>query len=359
VLVARTLGAAYQEWLPRRWLRVCGSAAVIVVAAVAMTFVPIVAASFPGANGAFAVELDGCEHTPYIRLFSAKGKDLGAATPPGCSTARERPLFDWSPDGRRILMGQFGRYGSPPYHVVTVAPDGTDRHRLRLPRGARDASFAPDGRHVAFMHRGSIWTAASGGTDLHRLRSMLRCDLEVRDCVDFQRPRWSPNGKLIAFESHSSGGGSGVPPEIEEGIWLMSARTGKLVRRIASGGYDVDWSPNSRQLVYRTEFEQQGTGDASGGDIWIVSANGQDSRTLISRRRRAETSPTWSPDGRWVAWISLRLGADSDDFEINASLWRVGLHGGQPRKLTRLRSPDAYEGEFLLPKLAWQALPKP
>jgi dipeptidyl aminopeptidase/acylaminoacyl peptidase len=150
-----------------------------------------------------------------------------------------------------------------------------------------------------------------------------------------------------------------LPPEIDEGIWLMSARTGRLVRRIANGGYDVDWSPDSRQLVYRTEYFQYGTEGATGGDIWIVSADGQDSRSVISRHRRAETSPAWSPDGRSIAWISLRFGADSDDFEINATLWRVGLHGGQPRKLTRLRSPDAYEGEFLLPKLAWQALPTP
>jgi len=327
-----------------------------VALAAAMSFVSSAAASFPGANGSFAVEVDGCDWRPIIRLYGATGDDLGAVTAPGCSIAHSTPLFDWSPDGRRLLVG---RSGAPPDRILTVAPDGGEGRILPLPTGASDPSFAPDGLHVAFMLEGSIWTAATDGTELRELRRVPPCVVMVRDCAGFQRPRWSPNGRLIAFESHKRASGQGGPPEIGEGIWLISARTGRLVRRVARRGHELDWSPGSRRLVYRTDYGRGPTGAASGGDIWIVRANGEGSRRLVRRRRLAETYPTWSPDGRWVAWISLRFGNSESDFgiDVNPSLWRVRSHGGRPKRLTRLRPPTVDEGDFIAPKLAWQALP--
>jgi Tol biopolymer transport system component len=88
-----------------------------------------------------------------------------------------------------------------------------------------------------------------------------------------------------------------------------------------------------------------------------VRASGKGARRLVHRRRLAEIAPTWSPDGRWIAWISLRFGKGDVGFDVKPSLWRVRAGGGRPRRITALPAPTVEEGEFLAPRLAWQALP--
>ena len=320
-------------------------------------------ASFPGRNGSFAIQLDGCEDTPFVRLFTVGGKPLGALTPP-CEVVgqvdeddvlRETSLHDWSPDGQRLLLSQSG---APPLGLITRAADGTDLRSVPAPSTATDASFGPGGRHIVFMSKGSVWRMPSDGGQRQRLRPALTCKLEVRDCVDFQHPRWSPDGRFISFEVSQSGWGSGGPPRVKPGLWLMNARTGKLIRRVAREAFDADWAPDSRRLVYRTSYEQDEIkGGASGGTIWVVSVSGKRARRLVHRHRLAETVPRWSPDGRWIAWVSLRLGKGDVGFDVKPSLWRVRAGGGAPRRITGLPSPTVEEGDFLAPQLAWQPLP--
>jgi Tol biopolymer transport system component len=320
------------------------------------------AATFPGRNGRFAVELDGCEFTPFVRFVAVSGEDLGALTPP-CEVVgqfddedvlRETSLYGWSPDGTRLLLRQSG---ATPQGIITIAADGTDVRSAPAPADATDASFAPDGRQIAYMRRGAIWRTSLQGGPRRRLRPALKCNIDVRDCVEFARPRWSPDGKLIAFEAQQFGWGPGGPPRIRPGIWLMSARTGKLIRRVARRGTEVDWSPDSRRLVYRTDYQQDEIkGGASGGNLWVVRVSGKGARRLVHRRRLAETVPTWSPDGRWIAWISMRFGRGDVGFDVKPSLWRVRAAGGAPRRIAGLPAPLVDEGDFLSPQLAWQPL---
>ena len=352
-------------WLGTSLLGRARLCAVVVVAScsvVATAFTAIAGASFPGGNGRLAVELDGCDFTPYIRFFTVSGADVGALTPrcevvgrtEDAEILRETSLNDWSPDGTRLLLSQ---RGAAPQGIVTIGADGSDPGALPAPPDAVDASFAPDGRQIAFLSQGAIWRAATDSGHRRRLRPALRCDVEVRDCVEFERPRWSPDGKLIAFEVHQTGWGPGPPPVISPGIWLMSARTGKLIRRVAREGYEIDWSPDSRRLAYRTNYAQDELkGGASGGNIWVVPASGKRARRVVHRPRVAETVPTWSPDGRWLAWISLRFGKGDVAFDVKPSLWRVRSGGGRPRRITGLPAPGADEGDFLAPRLAWQPL---
>jgi Tol biopolymer transport system component len=64
-------------------------------------------------------------------------------------------------------------------------------------------------------------------------------------------------------------------------------------------------------------------------DSWVVSAQGGEARQLTNHPAE-DNSPTWSPDGNWLAFISDRSG--------DHLLWRVPSEGGEPEKLSDLRS---------------------
>jgi eukaryotic-like serine/threonine-protein kinase len=65
------------------------------------------------------------------------------------------------------------------------------------------------------------------------------------------------------------------------------------------------FSPDAKRMaVVRQDLEGQSN------DLWIVDlANGKSTKLTVSGEREAATSPAWSPDGRYVAFVGLRQGA--------------------------------------------------
>ena len=61
------------------------------------------------------------------------------------------------------------------------------------------------------------------------------------------------------------------------------------------------------------------------GDIWIAGQDGSNPRRLTAHIAR-DTFPRFSPDGKWIAFNSDRMG--------NSDIWLVPVEGGEPRQLT-------------------------
>jgi Tol biopolymer transport system component len=326
-------------------------------------------ATFPGRNGNLAVSIDTCEFSPHLRALSLGGSDLGPLTGPcevvgtdeeGEDVVRAARSPDWSPDGRRLV---FVQYGEEPAGLYTAAADGTDAQPIPGTGGAYSPSFGPDGRRVAFMDDGAVWTIALDGSERRRVRRAPSCPARRNNCTRIGEPRWSPDGRRIAVVVDQVAYGPGPPPTPLPGIWTLDARTGKMLRRVVrSDGIrtpgDVDWSPDGRRLLFRTSYEQDEIrGGASGGNIWVVGADGRNRRPLVHRKRFAETVPRWSPDGRWIAWIGLSFTAGDVAFDVKPTVWRRLLSGGPLRRVRTLPEPYVEEAFFHAPELAWQPLP--
>src|SRR5262249_18276111 len=87
---------------------------------------------------------------------------------------------------------------------------------------------------VAFSHLGDIWIANDNGSDLQRLT-----DNSARDIY----PRFSPDGKWIAFSSNRSGNND---------VYLMPAGGGKPRQLTFHSADDivVGWTPDSKKIIF-------------------------------------------------------------------------------------------------------------
>ena len=107
-------------------------------------------------------------------------------------------------------------------------------------------------------------------------------------------PQISPDGKWIAYEVGT--------PNLEANravrdIWLVSSEGGEA-RQITRGGSDTRprWSPDGKRIAFLSsrDGEQQ---------VYWITLDGGDANRLTSLSGGADTE-LWSPDGKWIAFVS-------------------------------------------------------
>ncbi|MEA2180481.1 MAG: TolB protein [Solirubrobacteraceae bacterium] len=330
-------------------------------------------AAFPGANGPFVVSVNTpCTYAGGFDLVRIPWKG-GTPTPltdvcgpwdeetDDSAASFRQP--DAAPDGQSVLA----RSSEATSRIVRVGIDGGAPTEIPLQQklidnGVSPTSFAPDGlhfaadsdRHVDGYDREGVYEIPLDGSDARVINDPADC-ARPRTCTVFQNPRWSPDGKLLAAEGSTPKYVKGEKGSHRSGIWLLRVSDGRPVRRVGpANATELDWSPDSRQLVYRTSYQQREIkGGASGGNVFVVRRDGTHRRALVHREDIAETQPTWSPDGKRVAWVALEFSAGDVGFSVKASLWSVGVRSGKRKKLQKLPRVYVEEGFYDTPELTW------
>jgi len=104
---------------------------------------------------------------------------------------------------------------------------------------------------------------------------------------------------------------------------------------------DPRLSPDGRRVAYVVNWidrEENGYRAA----IWVAPLDGSEEPRQLTSGTRSDSSPRWSPDGRWLAFVSNR---DGKDETAHAELYVLPADGGEPRRLT-----DGKEG---VESIAW------
>ncbi len=136
------------------------------------------------------------------------------------------------------------------------------------------------------------------------------------------QPVFSPDGERIAFRSGREGGG----------IFVMG-RTGDNVKRVTLLGYRPTWSPDGRQVAFATENVVLSPQNAEGqSELWIADVNTQASRR-VSGAGDAVT-PSWSPHGYRIAYTT-RLSQP-----VQPHIWTIPAQGGEPVAATSGKFTD-------------------
>jgi tricorn protease len=286
-------------------------------------------------------------------------------------------VLGWTPDGSSVLFSSNrGEDFMPQLYVVGV--NGGMPWKAGPDMG-NQASFSPDGKHIAYNPKGQVYWRKY-------YRGAYQTDVWIEDVstkkftqlTDFDGldswPMWSRDGEIYFVSDRDGGGltniwrlaesggkadkvttfksgdvrfpsisadGKTIVFEHDFGIWKLDTGSKKItqihldinaegeendqeMRSFNSEADDYDVAPNARRLVISVH-----------GELFTVPVEEGDIRQITDTPAR-DRGVSYSPDGKWLAFISDRSGREE--------LYVTNLDGtGEPQKLTDI---DALKGGY-------------
>jgi tricorn protease len=288
---------------------------------------------------------------------------------PGAET-----LCGWTPSGELLFFTNAFAGRTRQVQLFTVAAGGGLPARLPVPYGAF-ADVSADGRWLAYTPH------TTDNRTWKRYRGGMSTDIWLLDLVEKRSQRattWEGTDTAPMWHAGALYYLSDDGPEHRQNLWRLDPRTLAREQLTRYADYDVKWPaigpgpkgageivfqhgselalfdlgtkrartlevviPGARaklkpRSVDASEFVQSYDLGPSGkrvlvgarGDVWSLPAEAGSARNLTRTSGVAERDGTWSPDGKWVAWLSDASG----EYELVVA---PAAGRGEARMLTR------------------------
>ncbi len=222
-------------------------------------------------------------------MVSTHGGDPIPLTAEGVSSSHPR----WSPDGKYLAFLSARNNGKTQVWLLSRL-GGEAAHLTDIPQGVDDFEWSPDSTRLVLI-----------------LRDPKPEDLEAAKDKDKDKPAAKPKTP---------------PPFVIDRLQFKRDTVGYLDRRrthlyvfdvaskksaqITSGDFDDSepaWSPDGKQLAFSSNRSTPDPDRTYNSDIWVAAADNSDKGkhlTQITTNPGPDRSPAWSPDGKWIAFIS-------------------------------------------------------
>ena len=256
-----------------------------------------------------------------IMIMPAEGGELRRLTP---QPVRIQGSPSWTPDGQSILFA--------------AQSDGEMGGLWRVPAA---------GGVPALIRKGAVWNPAASKRGF-RLAFELFSSARSVDQLDLDPPgqnarslltsaggenagqQISPDGRKIAFQSDRTGALD---------IWACDRNGQNLIQVTAMGTAGAPrWSPDGKEIAFDVGL---GRSWQEARSVFVVNADGGTARSLV-QDNFSNNVPSWSSDGKWVYFASNRTG----DWQV----WKIPASGGTLVQVTKqggFASMEAPDGEYL------------
>ncbi|HYP27413.1 MAG TPA: S9 family peptidase [Blastocatellia bacterium] len=225
-------------------------------------------------------------------------------------------------------------------------------------------NWSPDGKWIAFTV--SEWNRKENRRDSH-IHLVAASGGRVTKLTNGERgetsPQWSPDGTRIAFLANRDAQSAGSTPRGNQ-LWVIPVQGGEAERITDEevGVSQFRWSPDGKAIAYvvrdtakdKAERDKRKKekfdaivvdSDYTYSHVWVIDPEKKEKKRITEGPFSA-SDPQWSPDGRWLAFVRSRSGAQDSSFtdiseDRNTDIYLVSASGGAPRQLTTGVGPDS------------------
>jgi dipeptidyl aminopeptidase/acylaminoacyl peptidase len=277
-------------------------------------------------------------------LLAVKGVSDPQISPDGESVVYAVSELDRATDKTNSSLWMVATAGGEPRRLTT-APGTNNQPR-----------FSPDGKTVAFVSsRGGssqVWLLPVDGGEARQLTKLP---------IDVAGPIWSPKGDRIAFVAELYPGKTPEQTALRDkerevakskvrtfdhlmirhwNVWNEGKRSHLFVADTATGAArdltpklevntppapfggssDYSWSPDGKELAFTAEPIKDHAWSTN-TDIWSVPEGGGELKNLTASNQGADAQPAYSPDGKYLAYVSqARAGFEADQWVLK--VWK-------------------------------------
>ena len=286
----------------------------------------------------------------FILTVGVRAETAEAWSPEMVIQMKSISQLDISPSGdlvafavrEALIEGEKSEY----LNQIWLTGTATETPPVQYTFGDKSASrprFSPDGKHIAFSRDGSeksqVWIMRTAGGEAWQF------SYQKESVIDF---KWSPDGQHIAMVMKDPKSEEEETEEEEKRDVILVDQNFKnnhiyLKRftteidtteadKVTSGSFTVNafnWSPDGRLIVFSHSEEPTFNSRSITGDISVVTVANKTTTTLVDWPG-VDADPLFSPDGKTIAFSSD--GGNTERIGLG-DCFVVSAKGGKPRKL--------------------------
>lgn len=203
----------------------------------------------------------------------------------------------WSPDGKSVAFLS-RRDGDEQTQIYLISPEAGEARRLtRISTGASAIQWFPDSTRIAFVS--SVWPDLKSDADQARRMKEQR-DAKMRAVVSEQTmyrywDHWIADGRVPHLFMVDVASGA---------ITDLFAGTELKLQMTDASADDFDIAPDGSEVAFATDLAKDPGFDPN-ADIVTMRLDSRQWQNITADNAVHDTSPRYSPDGKWIAYGRL------------------------------------------------------
>ena len=224
---------------------------------------------------------------------------------------------------------------------------------------ASNPRWSPDSSKIAFLSdhddQHGLWVVNLDKREPHFVASLQSTNFFITYAGE--SIAWSPDSKRLAYVSatEESFGSPGLPAPLDDPrvidrlqyksrtsfsdnrcthVWITAIDKPEQQQLTSGPYYDhaITFSPNGDEIAFLSNHEADPDAN-NNSDIFAVDLSGQVRQ--ITATKGCEYEPTWSPDGKWIAYTATKRDVTTiDSVAEDTHVWVISASGSNSRELT-------------------------